>query len=456
MHDRTRRSFLLSTAAFAALASFGPRQASAGSLYPDPVHYMDFRQGQLDDVGLKALETTFDALAREIGGTDTAPGKPLIIHFHGGLRTRQQAFNVLQFVDEKYQKAGAWPFYFIYNVGMMRSLWEGYRQRGLFGLTDTQAASVAQRLHAPGDLDSLRQRKGRAHGDVTNLEDRMRVGFPLMDLVGYHGPLAWAYHKQVIRDGLDLPKAGSSEPARDQSTCDPWPHLLPGHYDCAKAGAALFLRHLRDGLEQRKFVPSRILLAGHSAGVIYINDFLRKAHAIFTTSRTRDFTFDVVFLAPAVTYRDFELMWRETGGSRIRNFRVFTMTDTAESANAVIGHPKWLPPGDTYTRSLPYLVSGVLEPAPDEPLMALARFLDPTVLAAIKDDAGTVDSIRFVQGELVRRFGSLNDVFIQTPTAKDAPLGRLSLAVDHMAFAEDPASLTIDSVAYLAGQDHWS
>ena len=110
---------------------------------------------------------------------------------------------------------------------------------------------------------------------------------------------------------------------------------------------------------------------------------------------------------------------------------------------------------DVNTKSLLYLVSGVFEPRPDEALLGLARFLEPAVVASIKNDDAQVESIAFVQRELARRFGGLSTIFIQTPTDPLAPLGRRSLAIDHMAFAEDPASLTIESVAYLTAHDSW-
>jgi hypothetical protein len=86
--------------------------------------------------------------------------------------------------------------------------------------------------------------------------------------------------------------------------------------------------------------------------------------------------FDVLFLAPAVT---FELFARTIAAhpQSIANFRMFSMTDELESEDALVPI--------VYTRSLLYFISGVLEGNVvggqwkediDSPLVGMKRYLD--------------------------------------------------------------------------------
>jgi hypothetical protein len=65
------------------------RNAQAGNTAgPDPLHYLDIRDGHFD-AGDTQLDRSFAQLAKEFG--DTPSDKPLVLHFHGGLRTKRQA-----------------------------------------------------------------------------------------------------------------------------------------------------------------------------------------------------------------------------------------------------------------------------------------------------------------------------------------------------------------------------
>jgi hypothetical protein len=115
----------------------------------------------------------------------------------------------------------------------------------------------------------------------------------------------------------------------------------------------------------------RITLVGHSTGAVFINRLLedvdRRRHDR-ADALPEDFRFEhIVFLAPACTYADFapvvakeEHLWDD--------FRMFTMTDAAESEDALVPV--------VYPRSLLYFVSGVLEGEPAMPVLGLARTLD--------------------------------------------------------------------------------
>ncbi|GAC1635151.1 MAG: hypothetical protein NVS4B11_37310 [Ktedonobacteraceae bacterium] len=106
---------------------------------------------------------------------------------------------------------------------------------------------------------------------------------------------------------------------------------------------------------------AHITLVGHSAGGIYICEFLQHAHAILP----KNVTFDVVMLAPACTYKLFSDTLK-TYQSRIQAVRIFAMSDELEQKDALI-------PG-VYPLSLLYLVSGILEDKADTPILGMQRY----------------------------------------------------------------------------------
>ena len=148
------------------------------------------------------------------------------------------------------------------------------------------------------------------------------------------------------------------------------------------AGTALLERlraaHASEGL------LSRITLVGHSTGAVYIANWLDKASELLPA----EIAFDVVFLAPAITYERFAATITQHG-DRIRHFRLFGMRDEFERDDQVVGDDSKFPNGQDWKRfiypsSLLYLVSGVLESRPnsdgtlvdepDMPLLGMERF----------------------------------------------------------------------------------
>lgn len=105
----------------------------------------------------------------------------------------------------------------------------------------------------------------------------------------------------------------------------------------------------------------RITLVGHSTGAIYICNLLRAA-AVHVPA----LQFDVIFEAPAVTYAFLAKTIAEHG-SRIRNFRQFSMNDAREAGDVLVPV--------LYVSSLLYFISGLLEHDPDEPLVGMERYL---------------------------------------------------------------------------------
>lgn len=148
------------------------------------------------------------------------------------------------------------------------------------------------------------------------------------------------------------------------------------------AGTALLTR-LRDA-HAGGMPLTRITLVGHSTGAVYIANWLDRAADLLPDS----VAFDVIFLAPAITYDRFAGVL-ERHGDRIANFRMFCMRDEHERRDQVIGDDTGLDGGQDWKRfaypsSLLYLVSGVLESRldddgepvdePDMPLLGMERF----------------------------------------------------------------------------------
>jgi hypothetical protein len=143
-----------------------------------------------------------------------------------------------------------------------------------------------------------------------------------------------------------------------------WDPMKADTADAFKAGdehgGTVFLNALHDQLGTQ--TPPRITLVAHSAGAIYVGNFLRTA-----AQRVPDLKFDLVFEAPAATH-DFVAKVLEEHASRIAHFRMFGMNDDRE-------HQDHLVPV-LYPASLLYFVSGLLEDEADQPILGMQRFDD--------------------------------------------------------------------------------
>ncbi|AZV76960.1 alpha/beta hydrolase [Parasedimentitalea marina] len=172
---------------------------------------------------------------------------------------------------------------------------------------------------------------GRAHGlHATVVEEILREFY-----VANVGGLVWKHMKQDTADSF------GDNPERH--------------------GGTAVLTVLNDLMEADPDL--RITLVGHSTGAVYIAHMLEKADEI----RPQGFNFDVVFLAPAVTF-DLAATAFQNHGGQMRNFRIFTMTDENEQEDVLV---KFL-----YPHSLLYFVSGVVEFEPDAPLVGMQRFYE--------------------------------------------------------------------------------
>lgn len=117
--------------------------------------------------------------------------------------------------------------------------------------------------------------------------------------------------------------------------------------------------------------PHRIVVTAHSAGSIWASAMLLAA-----ASKVGFPKVDLILLAPAVRVREFAEAV-DKARPLIARFRMFTMRDELERADAVLGRGT----GAIYPSSLLYLVSGLFEEsdgeaAPDAPLLGMERFLN--------------------------------------------------------------------------------
>lgn len=179
-------------------------------------------------------------------------------------------------------------------------------------------------------------------------------------------------------------------------------------------GGTYFLTRLRDYLAEASHAPLRVSLVGHSAGGIYICRAVAKAAELMPAG----FKFHrVVMLAPGC---DFDLFKAAVVDKqdRIESFRMFTLRDEAEAADALVPV--------VYPRSLLYFVSGVLEKAEPVAIAGMERFYsgrppydDPTALA-VRDYVTRPGERRAVWG----------------PVEENAPPGLLTAALGHGQFDE--------------------
>jgi hypothetical protein len=171
-----------------------------------------------------------------------------------------------------------------------------------------------------------RLRSGRDHGVFTTVVEELLREF----YVGALGKALWGRMKQDTADAFGK-DAGSF------------------------GGTAII-----DQLAARDWEAPPVLV-GHSAGSVYICNFLAQADATLPEQRQ----FDVVMLAPACDFRQMDATLAKHG-ERIRRLRIFAMKDENEVADHLLPL--------VYPRSLLYFVSGLLEEGADWPLLGMERF----------------------------------------------------------------------------------
>lgn len=170
----------------------------------------------------------------------------------------------------------------------------------------------------------------------------------------------------------------------------------------------------------------RLVLVGHSAGSIAICEMLK-----VSAEQRLNIKFEtIIFLAPAGQSKlGVEQLVRHQ--ERFERFYMFTMRDDFESADQLV--PK------IYTRSLLYLVSGVLEPSEaDAPIMGMMRHATNKKPFA---SGVAAEWAKFIGDQY--RLTLSNSVKINP----SAPIGERSSAIKHGGFDDDKA--TLESIKYL-------
>ena len=194
-------------------------------------------------------------------------------------------------------------------------------------------------------------------------------------------------------------------------------------------GGEYFTRKLSDLLVTGR--RPEITLVGHSTGAVFINNLLariRKMQEGGARPIPADFKFkNILFLAPACTFEHF-LPTATTHRDLFERFRMFTMTDPAESNDSLV-------PG-IYTRSLLYFISGVLEPgdnggvAFDKPVLGMQRYhARAAVYPSPEVKAGRDFVAAAPQG------------VVWSPAASPWPPGLGSTSLKHGDFDNDPPTL---------------
>ena len=188
----------------------------------------------------------------------------------------------------------------------------------------------------------------------------------------------------------------------------------------------LFLRKLAELGDDR---PNRIVLVGHSAGAVFVNNLLDATREAREGGRLpADFKFDgVVFLAPACTFSKFASILPKDGEAPLfGQFRMFTMDDVHERTNRLVSV--------VYPRSLLYFVSGVVEReldgagAFDMPLVGMDRYYwrDEAARDAYAELGPEIKSVRdFVHAGMRA---------VWSPSSTDSPAGFRADAISHSGF----------------------
>jgi pimeloyl-ACP methyl ester carboxylesterase len=170
---------------------------------------------------------------------------------------------------------------------------------------------------------------------------------------------------------------------------------------------------------QRERPDFKVDLVGHSAGSIAICHLLEANAARNIGVRIRN----VIFLAPAVRSDLFHKALVQAP-ERCERLRIFTMEDAREREDTLVPF--------VYTRSLLYLISGVLEPdQADCPILGMERFLSGK--APYEEDF-----LRAITGWLEVPDA---DRLVLSITDDAAPPGLRSAATKHGGFARDDATM---------------
>jgi hypothetical protein len=276
---------------------------------------------------------------------------------------------------------------------VIESLTEGIEREGEKGFIAT--AKLAQSAATVLVRVIKRFRGGHDHGVYPTVVEEILREFYLANV----GQALWTAMKKQTLDAFSPSQNGT----------------LPG--------GTYFVRKLAHALDGG--ARPEISLVGHSAGSVFINNLLNHVGSLKNDTQRplpSDFAFkDVIFLAPACTFESF-LPSITMHRPIYRNFRMFTMSDAAERQDVLVP--------SVYTRSLLYLIAGILESAVDMPIVGMERYY--------------VDQPLYSAPEIIaaRTFlKTISNGTVWSPYYTTSGVGLCSKALSHGAFGEDPDTL---------------
>jgi len=216
--------------------------------------------------------------------------------------------------------------------------------------------------------------------------------------------------------------------------------------DSSVYGGTAVIEELCALLKQKPETP--ITLVGHSAGAIYIGNFLDHVDLALKVQGDSTTKFDILLLAPASTM-DFHA---ENYKNRVRGVRIFQMQDAIEQQDHLMSKD-YGPDDDSilgkiYPRSLLYLVSGICEyfegqngsgphalDGDDMPILGMDRFFAQTTVftAANYPNIGQART----QFAVAPPPAATKYVRVLSPTAKTPNDGLRSTAQKHGDFPGD-------------------
>ena len=401
-----------------------------------------------------------------------APGKTLVIHFHGGLVSESSAKKEATDLTNSCYGAVSYPIFFAWNAdffselgnlieakyhniafsqgGMSTSSFlEGLYQTAHENHWDAEHIKAAYTEFMKNEAQFQRAVSKQAKKEVD--EDILASGRNWSDwleadtwkkakdriqkkVVTYFSPYVMAamrYHdsKSVSWGGDFLEWISTNFGGRQIWSTMKQDTALSFSVRNGVPGAGLmFLQALA-----RHHVP-RIVLVGHSTGCIYILNFLKAAKAIMPTTR-----FDVVFLAPANTYGD-TARFLASNASTIRNFRMFGIRDLSERHDHMLWQINPQLEG-IYPGSLLIYVARAVETRHNIPILGLER--DFATPSSEPDRSNNLLVKRF----LFSRAGST----VWAPA--NGPVGLCSNCVSHGNFCSD--SKTLASLRFLVRDQDW-
>jgi hypothetical protein len=477
---------------------------------PSKAHYLDLAGGEFASTSREDLDQLFRSLAGD-------PNRnTLVVHFHGGLNTREFALARVQHLEPVYRAAGAYPIFFVWQSGFIEVIDNHLRKataEPIYGrlvrllATFTLGRLRGQATRGVGDNGpagkpleeeiervmageevplptdpALRRRAFRlkeaelrefrtllvndevVQAEIGAIANALRgpTGIAVEDAVR-SGVVASGVRETLMRADVLArlrPKAGADETraapglllanpvgeivsrvhgrlgaGRDHGMLPTVVeevllklYFLSGWFgwmkseiadafgpDEARHGGTAFLRGLRAAWDLG-YRP-RIVLVGHSAGSIYICNFLDHAK-----THVPDARFDVILLTPAVSFYRFAQTLK-TNGAAIARLRNLTFSDPVEQADRM---------APFYPRSTLYLTSGLLEiegpDVGDLPIVGMQRFY---TRQSPYDDP---------------RLQQVVDYFLTDPArvawVDGSPAGRaISTATSHGEFDCDPGTL---------------